>query len=286
MHDYSLELEVKKAGMAAEILNIDLSIPAADRFIKAINRAFQNYKILIFRKQNLSAKQQIAFSQLFGDLEIHVVSQFNHPDFPEIFRLSNRKGENGEALGAADGGSYWHSDLSFQEKPAKITILHALEIPETPANTQFVDMGAAYSDLPKITRTKLDGKFGVHAYRTNKSLENGTQIVLSSNQLNATPPVIHPIFRTHPETGEKSIYAFPGIVQKIEDMPDAEATSELKALFEHCMNKNYRYDHCWEVGDVVLWDNRCLMHRATSRALPADAYRSIHRTTVVGDRPF
>jgi alpha-ketoglutarate-dependent taurine dioxygenase len=272
--------------MGAQIDGIDLSQPLNDNQFKELNGAFLTHKLLQFKEQSLSPKQQLKFSRRFGPLEEHVLSQFNDPNFPEIFKLSNRKDAEGKPLGAADGGSYWHSDMSYKAEPAKITILHALEIPDVPADTEFVNMQAAYDDLNFDLKELLANTRGVHAYRSNKKTLKGTSFTLSKEQLDQTPAVEHPVFRTHPETGLKSIFAFPGIVQSLSDVSEKEGQKILELLFDHCDQQKFRLNLAWEVGDVAMWDNRCLMHRATTRDLPADAYRTINRTTVSGDRPY
>ncbi len=286
MRDYPFAIESLGPVTGARIGGLDLARPLGKDMMKAVNRAFLEFKVLVFKDQDLTPAEQLAFSQQFGPLEIHVLSQFNHPDYPEIFRLTNRKDEKGNPIGAADGGSYWHSDMSYKEEPAKATILHAKEIPDVRADTEFVDMEAACAALPVVLRHELDGKTAIHAYRSNRQKEKGTSFTLSKEQLEETPPVRHPILRTHPETGKKSIFAFPGIVQEITDMNKGEADRLLKQVFAHCQQPEFQFSLQWEVGDLAMWDNRCLMHRATTRDLPADAYRMINRTTVSGDRPF
>ncbi|WP_169545658.1 TauD/TfdA dioxygenase family protein [Sneathiella aquimaris] len=286
MHDYLFSTERLGPVAGALVGGIDLATPFDQQLKDAVNRAFLRHKLLVFKNQNLSEPEQIQFSKQFGSLEIHVISQFNHPLYPEIFRLSNRKDANGNPLGAADGGSYWHSDLSYNECPAKATILHAKEIPDIRADTEFVDMQAAFEALPDNLREKIKDRFAIHAYRSNKSKDKGTSVTLSKTQLAATPEVVHPIVRTHPETGTRSIFSFPGIVQKIKGLTEKEGQPILDALYEHCLQDRFKFSLNWEKGDMAMWDNRCLMHRATTRTLPPDAYRVINRTTVSGDKPY
>ncbi len=269
----------------AAISGVDLARELSQDEFDHIHRLFVDHKLICFRNQSLPAAAQIAFSRRFGPLEVHVLSQYNHPEHPEIFRLSNRV-VDGQPMGIADGGSYWHSDLAFQEYPAKATILNALEIPPEGGDTLFADMEAAYEALSPEWKQRLDGLQAVHRYRRRQTAqEQGTRVELTAEQKAQTPDVIHPLVRTNPDTGRKAIFAHPGMTAEIIGLPAEESDRILNFLFEHTVQPQFRFDFRWSPGDVVMWDNRSTMHSATTRDLPAGQYRSLYRTTVRGERP-
>src|SRR5690606_31860375 len=183
-------------GFGIAIEGVDLDQPLSDQAFSEIHDLFVDKKLVCFKGQSLSAKGQIEFSKRFGPLEIHLLTQYNHPDHPEIFRLSNRV-VDGKPAGIPDGGSYWHSDLAFQECPAKATILNALEIPPEGGDTLFVDMEAAYEALSPEWKARLEGLQAVHRYRRNNAAANGqtTRVELNEAQKAQTPDVAHPLIR-------------------------------------------------------------------------------------------
>jgi len=270
-------------GIAIE--GIDLNAPLSDDAFAELHKLFVDNKLVCFKNQALSAKGQIAFSKRFGPLEVHVLTQYNHPDHPEIFRLSNRV-VDGKPLGIADGGSYWHSDLAFQEYPAKATILNALEVPPEGGDTLFADMEAAYEALSPEWKARLEGLRAVHRYRRKPtSNDQSTRVELNEEQKAKTPDVVHPLIRTNPDTGRRAIFAHPGMTAEIVGLPAQEGDDILNYLFEHTVLPEFRHDFRWSPGDVVMWDNRSTMHSATTRNLPAGQYRTLYRTTVRGERP-
>lgn len=272
-------------GFGIAINDVDLNRALTDEEFARIHKLFVDNKLVCFKNQSLSATAQIAFSQRFGPLEVHLLTQYNHPDHPEIFRLSNRV-VDGKPMGISDGGSYWHSDLAFQEHPAKATILNANEIPPEGGDTLFADMQAAYEALSPEWKTRLAGLRAVHRYRRKKNTEGqSTQVELNAEQKAQTPDVIHPLIRTNPDTGRRAIFAHKGMTVEIVGLPTEESDEILNFLFEHTLRPEFRYDFRWSPGDVVMWDNRSTMHSATTRNLPAGHFRSLYRTTVRGERP-
>ncbi|OVZ57607.1 taurine catabolism dioxygenase TauD [Pigmentiphaga sp. NML080357] len=270
--------------IGAAIRGVDLG-NLDDATYDRIYQAFLDHQLLVFKDQALSPARQLAFSRRLGPLDIHVLSQYNHPEYPEIFVLSNEV-KNGVPAGIADGGSYWHSDFAFREKPAKATILNAQVIPPEGGNTLFVNMYRAYDDLDDETRSRLEGQRAVHRYRPRRDkTDDGTRVVMDRAQLAQTPDVVHPIVRTHPETGRRALFVHPGMTAEIVGWPEEESRRMLDYLFAHCTQESYQYALQWSPGDVVMWDNRCVMHKATTRDLPAHLKRTILRTTVLGDRP-
>ncbi len=273
--------------MGAEILDLDLAEPIDDTAFEEIHKAFLEHIVLVFRDQTLTPAQHVAFSRRFGDLMVHVKAEYLLPDQPEVLILSNKKHPDGRPMGFEDAGRYWHSDMSYVEEPPLGSLLYAVEIPPAEGDTLFANMYLAYDALPDETRQRLEGLTAAHSYLA--SFEGKTKIgsgrdTLTDEQKAQLREVIHPVVRTHPETGRKALYVNPGFTVRIEGLPDDDAASLLDDLIEHASRPQFQYRHAWRPHDLVFWDNRCAMHHAT--LYDRQYARHMHRTTVKGDRPF
>ena len=272
----------------ATIDDVDLATDL-DTAWNDIHVAYLAHKVLCLKRQDLSAKQFHDLGERFGVIEPHTVTMYHHDEFPGITVLSNRT-ELGRPKGIRDAGSHWHSDYSYKAVPANVTMLYAIEVPVAGGDTMFIDLAAAYSALTDETKQRLNGLQAVHHYRHTKDRDHteGRWKLLSEEQRRLTPEVTHPVVRTHPETGAKSIFVFPGLtsgVRRIVGMDPAESDDLLDMLFEHCTQACFQYRHKWSVGDLLLWDNRCTMHHATTNVLPADHFRTILRINTRGTAP-
>lgn len=280
-----MQIRPLSANLGAEVLGFDLE-NVGDAMFPQVNRLVLEHQLVVFRKQSLSPEGQLALSRRFGPLDIHPLTQYNHPSYPEIFVLSNEV-KDGKPVGITDGGSYWHSDFAFREKPAKVTILNAQKIPASGGATLFVNMHQTYDELDDDLKDALNGRRAIHRYR-KKASNNGetTKVVMTADQLAATPDVDHPVVRTHPETGRQALFAHPGITIQIVGMDEQDSDALLGVVFDHCTQEKYQYAYQWAPGDVVLWDNRCVMHKATTGVVAVTEPRTIFRTTIMGDKPF
>lgn len=269
--------------MGAEIRGVDLSRPLDEAVFGAIRAALHRYKLLRFPAQRLSEAQQVAFSRRFGELQVHVLDQFRHPDHPEIYVLSNVEKQSGRTTGRhPDRGTLvWHSDLSFQCRPALATILYGIDVPRRGGETLFADMVAAYDSLPEDLKQQVAGRRAVHDL--DYSRRRAGEPPMTARQRAEAPPVDHPLVRTHPDTGRKVLY-ISHHVSRIDGLPDDEGRALLEALMTHATAERFVYRNTWKSGDVVMWDNRCTMHRATEYDAAAER-RVIHRTVVKGDVP-
>jgi len=281
---------VKKSGAAcgAEIV-IDLARDIDDETFREIERAFHDNVVAVFRGQQLSNERHVEFSCRFGELEIHIVKKYLLPGFPEILLISNIRDEQGEHIGLADAGFTWHTDTSYRRRPSRCSLLYAKEVPHRDGRalgeTVFANAIAAYEALPETTRKHIDGLKAIHRYSARRRVADSPRPKLTAEQLAETPDIAHPIVRTHPHTGRKSLYVTAGECIGVEGMPEDEGVDLIAELDAHCVRPEFLYRHEWQVGDLLMWDNATSMHLAVcDYALPER--RLMHRTTVIGTVPF
>ncbi len=274
-------------ALGAEITGVDVS-SISDDDLAEIKQAFLDYYVVVLRDQKLTPEEHIEFSRKMGPLEFHISKKFLLEDKPEILVLSNRK-KNGEYIGVENAGDYWHSDLSYMEKPSLGSLLYALEIPPEGGDTEWSNQYKAYETLPEETRRKIEGKRAIHSFNRarNKRVhipEHSKEGAAERYAKISPPDAYHPIVRTHPETGRKALFVSPRFTIGIEGMDDAEAQPLLDELFAHSIKPEFIYHHNWRLGDLLMWDNRCLLHLAC-RGIPEGQIRHMHRTTLSGDVP-
>jgi len=278
--------------VGAAITGLDVSQPISDSVFADIEATFYRHSVVVIRDQTLSPAELSAFSQRFGKAQANVRAEIQKGEVPEITLISNIM-ENGKRVGSHDGGRYWHSDLCYLAKPSKLTLLHALEVPVRDGvaygDTRFAGMAAAYDALPDDMKQRLDGLKAANGYRymwNKKAHEFGVRPVLSDAELEKYPPdAIHPVVRTHPVTGLKCLYVNEGYTREILDIPEAESKALLGQLFEHVLKPEFRYAHNWRVGDVLMWDNCAVQHKATFDYEPP-LRRLMQRCTIEGSVPF
>ncbi len=275
------------APIGAEIRGVDLSQDLDDASFAAVEAAFNEYSVVWFRGQTISAEQQVAFSERFGEIEVNAFNKFALPGNPKVLIVSNIK-ENGKDIGYADAGSHWHTDMSYTATPPRMTMLYAIEVPEENGkplgDTLFASATAAYDTLPGDTKAKLDGLKATHRFAAK---ERGVKkpVELTAEQIAKNPDVIHPVARTHPITGRKALYVRAGECIGIPGMPDDEAIPLIKELSDRIIQPEFLYRHQWQVGDVLMWDNAAVQHWAP-RDYEWPQRRRMHRTTVNGSVPF
>jgi taurine dioxygenase len=281
---------VQKSGAAcgAEIV-FDLKEDIDDTTFREIERAFHDNIVVVFRGQQLSNERHVEFSSWFGELEIHIVKKFLLPGFPEILLISNIRDENGEHIGLADAGFTWHTDTSYRRRPSRCSLLYAKEVPQRDGrplgDTVFANTVAAYGALPAVMQKRIAGLKAIHRYSARRRVADSPRPKLSREQVAETPDIAHPIVRTHPYSGRKSLYVTAGECIGIEGMPQDEAVDLIAELDAHCVRPEFLYRHKWHFGDLLIWDNAAAMHLAIcDYALPER--RLMHRTTVIGTVPF
>lgn len=287
-------MRIRPSGGAigAEITGIDVSQPSHDRLFEDIAAALDRHAVVVIRDQKLTPPQLAAFSRHFGTPQVNVRAEVNHDDTPEVGWITNVTRE-GKRLGSHDAGRYWHSDLCYLEKPSKITVLHSLEVPErdgvTYGDTLFAGMAAAYDALPEAIKQRIDGLQAANGYRymwNRKAREFGVRKLMSEKELEQYPPdAIHPVVRTHPSTGRKCLYVCDGYTHRILGIPEEESRDLLEFLLAHATRSEFVYRHKWRVGDVLMWDNCAVQHKASFDYAPP-LRRVMQRCTIEGGTPY
>ncbi len=242
--------------------------------------AFFASQVLVLRNQKMDASQFLAFARQFGRPEPHVIDQFHHPRHAEILILSNVK-RNGEPIGLADAGTYFHTDYSYLDIPARATLLYSIEVPKRGGDTLFANQYAAYDDLPPSRRKEIENLVALHHYGNRDDLDQRSRTVaspLSEAQEQKMNWVRHPLVRKHPVTGRKALYSVSGSSFGIEGMPQDAAIALLDELKAHATQAKYQLRLKYGVGDIVIWDNASLLHAATLTD-PEDP-RTLWRVTV------
>jgi len=283
-------MDVRKLGrsMGAEVTGVDLR-RLDDATFKGIREAFLAHQVLAIRDQALMPDAQVAFSRRFGPLEDQLNAHYTVEGYPEVLVLSNDV-RDGKPVGLIDGGDFWHSDSSHRDRPSMATLLYAVRNPEKGGDTQFANMDAAYEALPDDMKRRIAGLKGVHAV---SKLRN-KRVTVSPRRPDgkdfyerqkSIPDQVWPLVRTHPVTGRKALYVSPRFTIGIEGLPAAEADKILDDLFAHQIREEFLYRHTWRDGDLVMWDNRCVIHQATGGYVYPDV-RTMYRTVVAGDAPY
>jgi taurine dioxygenase len=237
---------------------------------------------LVIRDQKLSAPEFLQAMQLFGDIFPQHNPRFQVPECPMIHYISNQdRFEDGTLYIPGEG---YHTDHSNDAEPPKATALHAVKLPNGGGDTQFINMYEAYGALPEKTKKQLGALKARHVYQSKHS-ERKLMSVPEERRKVIPEFVIHPLVRTHPESGRKALYLNPIRIDEIVGMEDSEALLLLNELLVHSTQLKFEYRHKWKFGDVVIWDNRCLMHKANGD-YPVDQVRYLYRLMLKGETPM
>lgn len=270
--------------IGAEIRGIDLRTTLDADTIKQIHQAWLNHSVLLFRNQSFSQEDLLRVTGYFGELApLTRPAKFFPKGYarllPNIMMISNIR-ENGETIGALpDGEMHFHHDQIHSEVPHNGTLLYSLEVPSYGGDTLFASGYAAYDTLDPAIKSQLAGRRAFHHYNYGSTVRGDSRGVEAFSQ------AVHPVFRTHDETGRKAIYVNRLMTMRIEDLPEAESDALLRALFDHSEKPEFIYRHVWRVGDLIVWDNRCSMHARDD--FPSDQRRLMLRTTVIGtQKPY
>jgi taurine dioxygenase len=268
-----LETRPSTPTIGAEVSGIDLGVPCDPGTRAELDKAFTEHKVLFFRDQHITSDQQVAFSRQFGDLEVHpfVPPKPGHPEVMVLIANDQRKGNE----------NTWHSDVTWREQPSLGSLLRAVEIPSVGGDTLFADMEAAYDGLPDDVKERVGSLTAIHDFaRVFGRRQTPEQLAELREKY---PPATHPVIRTHPVTGRKSIYVNAAFTSHIVGLPDDESEALLKVLYRQASIPEHQCRLRWEPDTLALWDNRCVQHYAVSDYWPER--RVMERVTIVGDRP-
>jgi taurine dioxygenase len=242
----------------AEIRGVDLREPIDDATHAALNRAFVNHHVLVIRDQDFSPEQFKRAAQVFGALQQHDKKQHHVPGHQDVSYVSNDEFLNGKRV---IPGETFHTDHSNHPAPPKATTLFAVQLPSRGGDTQYVNMHRAYEDLADEMKRRIDGLRAVHVYLSKYS-PRALGPIDEASLRNVPPPGIHPLVHTHRDNGRKALYLNPVRIEAIEGMADRDALALIDELMRHATQQKYEYRHQWRHGDMVIWDNRSVMHQA------------------------
>ncbi|MEM9682713.1 MAG: TauD/TfdA family dioxygenase [Pseudomonadota bacterium] len=271
-------------AVGIEVTGLNVSEADADTSA-ALYRLFVDNGVICFRDQDLDADAFLSVAGRFGEPIVQIYGQFNLPDYPQIGVLTS---EDGDTAGTGERkirGTSWHTDASYFERPPKATMLHALVVPPDGGDTEFLSMAAAYEALSDDEKGRIDPMLAIHNYESTRSPRK--LIKRSSDQVERFPENMrHPLVRTNPDSARKAIYLNPIRVECIDGLERAESDALLDGLMEHCLDPRFQYRHEWSPGDVVMWDNRSVLHQANDDYDWRHNKRRLLRIMLEGERPI
>jgi len=275
-------VEIRKLGdaLGAQVDGLDLSVALEESAAEKVRAAWLDHLVLRFRGQKLTDPQVLAFSRTFGELDPpgpNPLGRLFLPDHPEMNVISNIK-EKGVAIGGlGDGEAIWHADMTYVERPPKAAVLYAIEIPPEGGDTYWANMYLAYETLPAELKQRIAGREAVHdaTYNSAGTMRKGYQEVTDPRQ---APGARHPLVRTHPDSGRKCLFLGRRRNSYILGLKLEESEALLDALWAHATQPRFTFRQEWRVGDVMVWDNRCTLHRRD--AFDPRARRLLHRTQI------
>jgi len=279
----SIEARPLTPALGATIEGVDLGREIPDDAFSAIRGAFLRYQVLVFPPQDVPPGRQVELARRFGEVQIHVMSQYHADGYPELYRLSNLDADGRPNGRHPDKGTLvWHTDGSWRRPSGQATIIYGEIMPRRGGETHFCDMYGAYERLDARWKARIAALRAVHNLdfsRTRRHPEDP----MTDEQRRASPPVDHPVVRVHPDTGRKCLF-LGDHAESIVGMPYADGRALIEELNALAPHPDLTYEHRWTAGQLIVWDNRCVMHRATPYD-PTIERRVIRRCTVIGDIP-
>lgn len=279
----TLNVKALRPGFGAELLDVDLA-EADEASLRAAVAAFQRHGAILARGQSMTPADLMRFISAFGEPEDHTLKQFTLPGYPKIFVLSNRT-RDGVPIGAHNDGVGWHTDYSYKPEPVMCTMLYAVEVPPEGSDTLLADGCAAWNALSPERQKQLEPLKLHHSYQHFMATRQYGRRELPAEVIRDNPDVEHPLIRTHPADGRKALWPSTGTVTEVIGMPGPAGLALVDELVEFMTEDRFVYRHKWQVGDLLMWDNRCTLHTGT---LFDDTkyFRTMHRLWVKGDRPY
>lgn len=270
--------------LGAQVEGIDVRDGLGGETIGELRRAWLRHGLLVFRNQSLDASDLLAFTRCFGEPVIYTRSENAAARHPEVLVLSNRKVE-GKPIGAAISSRYWHTDGHFLQEPPAGTFLHGVDVPPEGADTWFCNMAAAYASLAPALRREIDGRTFIMDRVQTLPYHYPDRAVPGPEQKLLWPDMHHPVVRTHPDTGVQALYIGGLVPWRIVGMEPSQSDALMARLHAAAFDERFCWRHRWQPGDLLMWDNRTLSHRATAYDMQRYT-RTMLRTTIAGDRPY
>jgi len=283
MTDASIRVEPVAGALGAQIHGVDLSLPMSDETFEELRNALHEHLVIFFRDQKLTTDQHHAFAQRFGELMPHPYVQ-GLEEYPEIIEIVKEPEET------QNWGGNWHADLTFMERPPGGAVLYGRELPPVGGDTMFANLYLAYETLSEGMREMLDGLGALHL-SGEPHLYSSRYRSMYERRGNDPGENVHPVVRTHPVTGRKSLFVNRVFTHSFEDMTVEESSPVLDYLYDHATRPEFTFRFRWSPGSVLIWDNRVVLHNALSDDFSAarDGHgfrRVLHRATLAGERPM
>ena len=270
-------------NLGAQVSGVDMTREMDAATFGQIHRAFLRFQVLVFPPHDLPPARQVALARRFGEVQIHVMNQYHADGFPELYRLSNLDASGKPTGHHPDKGTLaWHTDGSWQRVTGQATIIYGEVMPAQGGETHFCDMYGAYERLSPAWKARIANLRAVHNLDFSRTRRHGED-PLTEEQRRAKPPVDHPVVRTHPETGRKCLY-LGDHAESIVGMPYDEGRGMIEELNALAVHADLTYEHRWKTRELLIWDNRCVMHRATAYDAASQG-RVIRRCTILGEVP-
>ncbi len=279
-----MTMNVVESGkvIGAEVLDLDLAGGLDEAAFTELEQQFYERSVLCIRNQSLSPSALLAFAKRLGEVDHNFLSHYTHPEYPNILLISNIK-ENGRDIGYADAGRVWHSDGSYLQRPVGISMLYAIEVPEengeTLGRTAFASAWAAYDGLSDAVKEKINGLEAVHQ-AAGRRKSTGTGTPEDRAKYEQQPESVHPVVRVHPYTGRQYLFVNAGECSRIKGMDETEGHALINTLAAEIPRPEYSYVHSWQVGDLLIWDNRAVQHLASFDYQWPKHRRLMHRLTI------
>ena len=292
MTTQTLELEITEAKpgkIGAEIKGLDVnSLTSQSPELAMIRNLIYKNKLVVLRDQELDEEGYVAFARKLGRPQTYFQPQYHHPNHPEIFVSSNVPDENGNKIGVSGTGKYWHTDCQFEKQPLSFTSVYPLIFPKLSRETSYIDMVEVYKALPASLKSQVDGAFFIHEGQMRYKVQ-AEDIDKSLRELldrinDQVPPVQHPAVIEHPVTGDKALYVSSGFTTKRVGLSFEENQRFMQELFAFIEQQERVHTHYWEEGDLIIWDNRSLIHKA-SGVKPGETSK-MYRVGIYDDLPF
>lgn len=287
-----LEIQLSERPIGAMVTGLDVTQTLSVTAVDAVRRLIEERAVVAIRGQRVEPEQLVAFARNFGKLQVNVRAEIVDGELPEITYISNVF-EAGKPVGSHDAGTLWHADLCYLPRPSHLTFLYAQEVPTKNGRsygaTQFAGMAAAFAALDESVQDQLMSLTAAHGYRymwNKKAKLFGKRPELPEKELveRFPPDAMHPVVRIHPTTGQKCLYVNEGYTRRIFGLAEPDAEALLNQLLKHATQERFIYRHAWDVGDILVWDNCAVQHKATFDYGP-HMRRLMQRCVVEGDKP-